>query len=409
MNKHIPMTEIRALKIIGKAISPSIHKIRLSKDAKRRSILIELIETERNFVDSLQAMNEIYYRPLDQSINSKKPLIDSTTLTQLFGNIDEIREAHENGILNIMNEILPTLRTQLPPHNIYLRLSLAFLELLPRMEQLYTSYLKTNEASDPIITKLKKNKPFREFLSSAIFNPRAKCRSIEDFIILPLQRVAGYRCLFDRILRYFISYPEVHSSYKLVFDSMIKLGSKMNEEKAQAKDQEELLNIAEAVHKKPAFLSILKPGRKLHGKITSKFLDENTGKKLESSVLHIFSDILLISIKTKGGFFKSTKLNYVDAVPITQIRFSVSPFDEYIEKAFILKTDTHEYHILMKNNKKRDSFINYIKKMKKSLNAKVTEQSTNGEAHMKKLLTQLADLYLDIKPLKLREDLLNSL
>jgi len=404
------MTEARALVIITRAIKPSLLKIRMNKDSKRRSILFELIETEKNYVNSLIAMDEIYYRPLDQSISSKKPLIDSAKLSQLFGNIDEIRETHESGLLKVMNEISPQLRTAFPPPSVYLKLSSAFIELLPRMEQLYTLYLKTNETADSIVTLLKKNKAFKEFVASAIFNPKAKCRSIEDFIILPLQRVAGYRCLFERILKYFASSdPEVRQSYKNVLDAMIKLGATMNQEKAQANDQEQLLNVSEAVSKKPPFLCLLKPGRRLPGKVSSKFLDENTGKKLDSAVIYIFTDIILIAKKQKGGFFSSTKYVYFDTIPISQIRFSVSPFDSYIDKAFVLKSDTREVHLMMKNNKKRDSFINFIKKAKKSISQKVREQSANGAAHMQKLLEQIASLYTDVKPLRTRDEVLNSL
>ena len=41
------MTEARALVIITRAIKPSLLNIRMNKDSKRRSILFELIETEK--------------------------------------------------------------------------------------------------------------------------------------------------------------------------------------------------------------------------------------------------------------------------------------------------------------------------------------------------------------------------
>ena len=86
------MTEARALRIIGRLISRALLPIRMSKDTKRRSIVRELIETERNYVDSLLICEEVYYKPLDKSISSKSPLIDTATLSQLFGNLDQIRE-----------------------------------------------------------------------------------------------------------------------------------------------------------------------------------------------------------------------------------------------------------------------------------------------------------------------------
>ena len=406
-----PMTEERALVIISKIILPQIHQIRSQKDQKRRSIFRELIETERNFVDSLVVLDELFYRPLDASINSKKPLIDATTLSALFGNIDQIRDTHQNGLLKAMDEILPDLKNPFPPKEKYLYLAAKFNELVPRMESLYRSYLSTNENTDAFVEKLKKeNKAFAKFLSAALFNPKAKCRGIEDFLILPLQRIAGYRCLFERIMKYFPD-PETeeHKVYADLTTKMVNLGATMNKEKAGQKDQEELLTICETVQKKPPFLVIMKPGRKLLGHVTLAYLDDNTGKKKGSGICYICSDVILLTIETKGGIFTGKKINYYDVIPISQIRFSAIPFDNLVEKGFQMKTDTREFNLAVKSSKKRDQFIKFVKKQKKKISHRVKQQSANGALHMQNILNELAQLYTNPQPLKKRSGVLNAL
>ncbi|EAY00222.1 RhoGEF domain containing protein [Trichomonas vaginalis G3] len=404
------LSEARAYKIIKTALIPLIKAQRENKDSKRRSIFLELITTERNFVEGLNSLDDIYYRPLNQSINSKKPLIDAGSLTSLFGNIDQIRDAHENGILKAMDEVLPDLKKPFPPKEKYIYLATKILEIYPRMSTLYRSYLQTNDGSEALLDKCNKNKAFREFMSQCLFNPRAKCRSIEDFLILPVQRIAGYRCLYERILKYFPeSMEEEHRIYKDVLDKVVALGATMNKEKINEKDQEALLNIAECVTKKPTFLAIMKPGRKLLGQVSTKYLDQQTGKVNNEGSIHVFTDILLLSTSTISGIFGTMKSLYVDAIPIQQIRFQATIFNDYAEKAFVLRTDTHEYNLMLKTTKKRDEFIHFVKKQKKKISSRVKEQSKNGQTHMQSLLNELADLYSNPQQMRTRSQALNAL
>ena len=216
------MNETRAYRIITKFVLRRLKAMKEMKDSKRRSIFIELIQTERNYVEGLTTCKEIYYKPLDSSINTEKPLIDSKTLSSLFGNIDKIRECHEVGLLNYMDEILPDMRRHFAPTELYISLANKFLEILPHMQTLYRAYLQTNENSDAILDGLRKHKKFKKFVSRCIYNPKAKCRSIEDFLILPLQRIAAYKCLFERALKYFPeSMVEEHKIYKQLLEQLL--------------------------------------------------------------------------------------------------------------------------------------------------------------------------------------------
>jgi hypothetical protein len=162
----------------------ALRSHRASRDAKRRAIIRELIETERNYYDSLLICDEVYYRPLDASASSKTPLIDIPTLGQLFGNIDEIRSLHQV-IVRAMNAELPRLSSPFPPDSTYLGIIAPLSDLVPRMAQLYTQYLTSNQNAEDILKRLRKGKKFANFLTSCLFNPRAKCHEIEDLLILP--------------------------------------------------------------------------------------------------------------------------------------------------------------------------------------------------------------------------------
>ena len=401
------MTESRALSIISAMIHRALLPGRMSRDAKRRSIVRELIETERNYVDSLLICEEVYYKPLDKSISSKSPLIDTATLSQLFGNLDQIRETHQI-ILRAMDEVVPLLKYAFPPHEVFLRIGTAFTEVIPRMQQLYTLYLSSSEGTEERMKKLKKNKKFRTFLSECLFNPRSKCQEIEDLLILPTQRIAGYKLLFERVLRYFP--VETHGKERAVFqgvlDNLMQLGAVMNAEKGDSSSQEKLLNIAETVQKIPSFMAILKPGRKYKGSVTLKSIEE-TGKTGKQHVMYVTSDILIIARKHDRN-----KIYFVDAVPITQVRFGAfenQAFDKFSDKGFAMKTDTQNYNFIMKSTEIRDKFIDEIKRMRKGIRDQVEKQTQEGSEYMQSLINKLTLLYTEPTPPKTREEAIASL
>lgn len=406
----IPMTEKRSIRIILRFVKRVVVQIRLNNDLKRRSIFRELIETERNYVDSLMICNEVYYKPLDRSILTKSPLIESSSIGKLFGNIDEICNAHKNCILNVINEQLPLLKRPFPPHSVYLKIFDTFIEILPKLLSLYTQYLKTQEGSDAVLEKLKKkNKKFTKFLQEALFNPRAKCQEIEDLLILPTQRIAGYKLLFERLKKYFPeeTYKQESKSLNDVLNLILNIGITLNEEKSDQKSQSQLLSVAETVNKVPSFMCILKPGRKYIHSFHGRFIDPDSGELLGHIKIFVMNDIVLFAKRNKGKMF--SKLFYIDAVPFMQIRLSAFPLISFIDSSLVFNTDTHIYNINLKNSSRQTKFISVIRKQKKQIMEQVKKQTLDGIDYMQNIFQKLSDLYTNPKPLKSRGEKLEFL
>ena len=400
--------ELTALKKLTPVICHFLMK--LSNDGKRRRIVCEMIETERNYVNSLCICDEVYYQPLDRSITSKTPLIDTATMGQLFGNIDQIRDLHQNKILKSLDESLPYLKKPFPPKGIYNKIADIFVECAPRLAQLYTSYLSSNENYNEILKKLKKNRKFANFLNEALFNPRAKCQEIDDFLILPTQRIAGYKLLFERIIKYFPveTHKNENEKFTTALKALLQVGKEMDSEKNDARSQDQLLTVAENITKQPPFLCIMKPGRRSLGTFRPREIDNN-GKKGSNFIIFVLSDILLITKKPEKSIFQSNKLIYVDAVPFTQVRFSSMNIQKEANNTFVLQTDTQEYNFWVKDPSERDDFIKGIEEQKKQINNKVKMMSEVGAEYMQKMLNQLRDSYLTPSPVITREEALASI
>jgi hypothetical protein len=391
------------------AIRPSLFKVRLTRDGKRRSIAREIIETERNYVESLLITEEVYYKPLDRSISSKNPLIDTATLSQLFGCLDQIRATHQI-ILRVMDEVLASLKSPLPDPAEYSRVANTITELVPRMAQLYISYLATNDQSEEILKRLKKNRKFKSFLSESLFNPRAKCQEIDDLLILPTQRIAGYKLLFERLIKYFPpeTFGQQRDEFTRTLDSLLKIGASMNAEKSEGPGQEKLLTIAETVTNLPGSLCILKPGRKYIADLEVRAFDEAAGKELKAHELFLLSDLLLICRKQEGGL-SSGKLTYVNLIPLRQVQFEAAKKADFAEKVFIIKSDTETFPFWCKDPAKRDEFVEATKSTKKAIREQVKRQTEEGADFIQGLLGQLTQTYTTIPAPRGRLESLDAL
>jgi hypothetical protein len=305
-----------------------------------------------------------------------------------------------------MEEVLPRLKRPFPPRSAYLRIVAPFGEIIPRMHQLYTQYLRTNSQSEAILQRLRKNRKFKSFLCECLFNPRSKCQEIEDLLILPTQRVAGYKMLFERVLKYFPAetFGALLAAYQETLDALLRLGASMNQEKAETggASQEKLLTIAETLTKTPPVMCLLKPGRKYLGEAALQLTDD-AGRPLKRHVVYVTSDILLI------GQMVSGKVVYVDAIPITQVRFSPTRVPDLVDKAFTLESDTENYRYLMDSPEKRDEFIDIVKKQKKAIKQQVARQTEEGAEYIQGLLSQITHWYEAPVAPQSRESALDSL
>lgn len=381
-------------------LTPVICKflLKYSIDQKRRRIINEIVQTEKNYINSLCICEDVYYLPLDRSITSEKPIIDSDSIRQIFGNIDQICDVHQGQLLKAMDEALPYFSKPFPPHKAYLMIANAFIEVLPKLQQLYPLYLSLTESQDEVLKKLRKNKKFANFLNEALFCPQSKCQEIDDLLILPTQRIAGYKILFERLLKYFPveTFKEEHDKFMEAYNFLHQIGKEMNSEKVEPQTQKILINLAENLTKQPPFFTVMKPGRRLIDIFSCVDYSptKNKGKKPLKHKIYIFNDILLITSKPeRTTIFNSHKSIYIDAVPFTQLHFSAVSKENDIDHTFQLSTDTEKYDFYASDSYKRDMFIVRTKKIRNQIYHKAKRMTNDGAEFIANLLNQIHDLY----------------
>ena len=63
--------------------------------SKRRKICLELLDTEKNYLEILRVIVNIFYKPLEEPTTDKQYLLDNTERKIIFGNLPPILEIHE--------------------------------------------------------------------------------------------------------------------------------------------------------------------------------------------------------------------------------------------------------------------------------------------------------------------------
>lgn len=415
--------EERARRILTRFFCKVVFPFRQDKDAKRRSIMREIIETERNYVDGLKCLDVVYYKPLDASIrvdkkDKKKQLIDSQSLSQLFGNIDQVRELHADIILKAMDEIAIELKKPFPPAADYLKVSSTFLDIMPKMKQVYTLYLKTSENYEEILSRLSKDKAFKKFSMKCLFNPLSKCRGMNDLLILPTQRISGYKLVFGRLLNHLPKtgyFTDVHEQFTQLLSEIDGVGAMMNAEKSDVQSQSILLTIAETVSNIPQNVAILKPGRrflKLFHMRELKYEKETKSYKRGCRFnAYVLNDIIILAEVKEKTFVKKEICR--DIFPVIQFRIEYPQADtmpqKLMEKTIYMKSDIHEFKLLFHDKKKVDEFVNFVKGQKKHKKDLVNRQTTEGSSHLEKMLSVIKQSYISPQSLRTREQAIEAI
>jgi hypothetical protein len=371
-----------------------LHRPRATRDIKRRGIIRELIETERNYVDGLQTCEDVYYKPLNASINSKTPLIDTISLTGVFGNLDEICALH-HGVFEGFSAVLKAVGIPFPEHEVYLAILRPFLELTSRMSHLYSQYISVSGNYADVLKRLRKNKKFEAFLSECLFHPRAKCRELEDFLILPTQRIGSYRLMIERVINYFPpeTFPAERAAAEKALLALGKVGDEMNAEKSPAA-QDKLLSLAESLTRAPPFLVVLRPGRKWVHRAKVRSVDPATQKPMAKFFVSVTSDLLFVTQKIKGRLLGDREL-FIAAIPIRRVHVGTCTIQKFRAVGFDLRGDMQTYHFVMKTTAETDLLLTKIRGIKSALKAKITRQTLAGTEYIQGVLSELAKQYTE--------------
>eukprot|EP01122_Echinamoeba_exundans_P014850 TRINITY_DN6821_c0_g1_i1.p1 TRINITY_DN6821_c0_g1~~TRINITY_DN6821_c0_g1_i1.p1 ORF type:complete len:799 (+),score=136.73 TRINITY_DN6821_c0_g1_i1:138-2399(+) len=274
-----------------------------SLPARRRvSIIKEILETERQFLQFLYNILYHYKRAFDEAVNdgtfaSLKE--DAETMkgwsSMLFGNASEI--------LNINTNILAVLQEEWKkwPSKPAL-IGKKFADLVNLLRP-YSSYVNNYDSALQLYNKLMKKSVVKALFDSVQKRPSLKNMSLEHHLIAPIQRVPRYELLFRELVKFT---PDEHvdaEGTRASLQAVTELAAWINEERRRWDASSKVRKIMAKYSKCPDFLSLPSPGTIPIRTLVQK---GKIGSGQKKRRYYILSDHFLVS--------QSDKTNQLEAV-----------------------------------------------------------------------------------------------
>lgn len=349
----------------------------LSKQDKRRyRNLHELLETERNYIDSLRKMNDIFIAPLHPGAKAKPsssssssseeqsvddPVNPSTILTP---NQVQVLSA---GILNIVRineeflkvlEEIPNLRHSASQDEeisndvtaemistmansvaqIFLRRSATF--------KLYISYISSYEGASRLVVELmQSNEQFKEFCqrcNDRLSNENSRVKTIQGFLVMPVQRLPKYQVLLEELLKNTtetaVEFASISSSLKQISEITLYC----NEKK---KELENTLRVIE-LRNELKIKNLVQPHRKFvrEGELQSV---NSKGDQVQAN-LYLFNDLFVCTKPRRG-----VKLPKTYKIPLGKqadvvLKSDVKPDEQAFVFSMMFSKKTLTFHCVSK-------------------------------------------------------------
>jgi len=280
----------------------------LKEKLKRRKLLaFELLETERSYVAQLGALLKWYLEPLREAA-VKKPIISSTEIKNIFGGIEVIYNMNSlllkelEASMNNWSDETSTLGKIFTQTTVYLKAYSPYTIAYPLALETFSKY-----ENDP---------SFLSFENTAKRVKACKGLSLEDFLIMPVQRIPRYVLLLEQL---FGVTPKGHPDKKPLGEALAKVrivADELNEAKREAESCTRVLTIQRKLTDR-SVLQLYQPHRKYVREDNLAVYVPND-KKNQGKVRRcfLFNDLVLVAKVKKRDTLHSKQILYTNAITV---------------------------------------------------------------------------------------------
>ncbi|EAT46715.1 AAEL002100-PA, partial [Aedes aegypti] len=275
----------------------------------RTHVVVELFNTEKSYVESLQTIVLKYLNQLKSPENAG--LVDTQTVDEIFFMVP--------AILNIHERFLEELRRRLDSWDPMQKIGDAFVDVFSRPVILdtYTSFVNNwNRAKDAIRTTRQKCPAFARFLEAMAREHKGKL-SLDNLLIKPVQKFPNYELILSRLIKHTdVDHPDqkpLQEALKLVHDILMFLNCKEKEALENGQRETALRELEGVIE---GMNDLVTPDRAfLLFDLVSMPSGQATRKERG---FFLFNDLLVItSIKRRSGTIRKTNMTCPGSVAST--------------------------------------------------------------------------------------------
>lgn len=306
-----PETKSVTPKTETKTLTEEEKKKEEDRQTRRKNIAVELLVTERTYVEGLSMLVKKYMNPMQAASQAKKPVITPEQVKVIFSIAETLSSYH-----TMLLEGLERRITQWSNETCIGEYIVSMVDFL----RCYPQYVNNYDEAIEILTKLEEKPQFAEFLKK-LTNSELKGMKIYSYLIMPVQRIPRYIMMLDDLAK---RTPTDHPDHAPLRNTVTKISEIMtwvDEQKEVYNSQLYLTKLQEDFLALPKGFTIVEPGRSLI---------KEGDLEMSGQAYHVFlfSDLLLIakqnledrrkSLKKKDVITNSVKYNFVNKVEIRQ-------------------------------------------------------------------------------------------
>eukprot|EP01122_Echinamoeba_exundans_P003500 TRINITY_DN13590_c0_g1_i1.p1 TRINITY_DN13590_c0_g1~~TRINITY_DN13590_c0_g1_i1.p1 ORF type:complete len:922 (-),score=326.80 TRINITY_DN13590_c0_g1_i1:104-2500(-) len=248
------------------------------KDSIRTLVAQEILSTERTYVDGLRKCISLYMTPLTGKI-------EDSELHTLFGNLPNIMRLNE--------ALLGQLEIRIQEWSETATLGDIFKEVAPFLS-MYADYCSSFEAAAQLVVKFKQsNSLFMSLVEKNI--PLCGGLDINDFLIMPVQRVPRYRLLLENLLK---QTPEEHPDYAGLKDALTAVSDKaaeINQKMALQAQQKKMMELSMRFENPPIAEGLVQPYRHLVSEFIVEWIPSFENAEGKNIYMFVFNDLMVLA------------------------------------------------------------------------------------------------------------------
>ena len=250
---------------------------RLRDSAYRERVTYEILSTEQAYVDSLETCIEVYLRPLEIAATLAKPILSDDKIQIMFKGLETILAANRT--------LLAKLKMRLGSWHPNVCVGDVF-GLIDDFLNDYTEYIQNYSESHILLKREAKKKAFKEFLSKQKLDPRTRGRELDQFLIMPVQRIPRYNLLLRELLKHtWESHPD-YVALDAGVERLVAIATLLNEKKREAEALQRTFHVQEILNKAEVNVHVGTRRYAFEGE-----LYDTHGKPI---VVYLFSDLMII-------------------------------------------------------------------------------------------------------------------
>ncbi|BFZ06676.1 hypothetical protein BsWGS_09714 [Bradybaena similaris] len=293
----------------------------VGKFSKRQMVVMELLQTEQNYVGILHTILQTFKAQIDKPDQYNGPILAPQDIKTIFGNIPPIYEVHCK-----LKDSLAFLVEHWSENN---SIGECILNRAEELTKAYPPFVNFFEKTKETIQRCDNSNPrFHAFLKLCLSKPECGRQSLQELLIRPVQRLPSVILLLQDIHKRTESNNPDKVKLEHAIDKVKTIMTHINEDKRKTESRVVMFDIMNDIDNCPA--TLLSSNRHFVLKVDVMELSGNLASRGDPLTLFIFSDsveickrrLKVLTSSSKSPAVTSNKKSYkhVEMISMSSIK-----------------------------------------------------------------------------------------